>query len=81
MLIYVHFRDAMIITTLDMISSLIAGMTIFCILGNLSYQNNVDDIDEIVQGGPGLAFVAYSKGIAEIFNVPQVSDILCIRVR
>jgi len=81
MLIYVHSRDAMIITTLDMISSLLAGITVFCILGNIHYESHIEDMDSIVQRGPGLAFVSYTKAIAEMFDVPQVSDILCIRVR
>lgn len=65
------YRDAMIITTLDMVSSVLAGITIFCILGNVVYERNLDEISSIVQRGPGLAFVSYSKAIAKMYAVPQ----------
>jgi solute carrier family 6 amino acid transporter-like protein 5/7/9/14 len=81
MLIYLHSRDAMIVTTLDTLTSLLAGSTIFCILGNLIFEMEVDDISTVVAGGPGLAFVSYPDAIAKFDAVPQVSDILCIRVR
>jgi len=71
----------MIITTLDMVASLLAGMTVFSILGNVLYERGSDDIRSVVRRGPGLAFVAYSEAIAKFYNVPQVLDILCIRVR
>jgi solute carrier family 6 amino acid transporter-like protein 5/7/9/14 len=70
----------MIVTTLDTFTSLLAGCTIFAILGNLIYEMGVDDIRTVVNGGPGLAFVSYPDAIAKFDAVPQVSDILCIRV-
>jgi solute carrier family 6 amino acid transporter-like protein 5/7/9/14 len=80
MLFYVHFRDAMIITTLDTFTSLLAGCTVFAILGNLIYEMGEEDIRTVVQGGPGLAFVSYPEAISRFEEVPQVSDILCISV-
>jgi solute carrier family 6 amino acid transporter-like protein 5/7/9/14 len=68
----------MIVTILDMFTSLLAGCTIFCILGNLIYEMGVDDIRSVVKGGPGLAFVSYPDAIAKFDAVPQVSDILYI---
>jgi solute carrier family 6 amino acid transporter-like protein 5/7/9/14 len=70
----------MIVTTLDTFTSLLAGCTIFSILGNLMYEMGEDDIKKVVKGGPGLAFVSYPDAIAKFDAVPQVSDILCIRV-
>jgi len=70
----------MIVTTLDTFTSLLAGCTIFAILGNLIHEMGVDDIRSVVRGGPGLAFVSYPDAIAKFDAVPQVSNILCIRV-
>ena len=64
-----------------MVNSLLAGITIFCILGNVLYVREGADINTIVQRGPGLAFVSYAEALAKFYAVPQVSDILCIRVR
>jgi len=69
----------MIVTTLDTLTSLLAGTTIFSILGNLIYEMGVDDINTVVAGGPGLAFVSYPDAIAKFDAVPQVSDFSCIR--
>jgi solute carrier family 6 amino acid transporter-like protein 5/7/9/14 len=69
----------MIVTTLDTFTSLLAGSTIFSILGNLIYEMGEDDIRTVVAGGPGLAFVSYPDAIAKFDAVPQVSDISCIR--
>jgi solute carrier family 6 amino acid transporter-like protein 5/7/9/14 len=84
-LIYVYSRDAMIVTTLDTFTSLLAGCTVFAILGNLYYEMDelgieLKGISDVVTGGPGLAFVSYPDAIAKFDAVPQVSDILCIRV-
>jgi len=80
MLICVHSRSAMIITTLDTFTSLLAGCTVFSILGNLSHEMGTD-VADVVKGGPGLAFVSYPDAITKFDAVPQVSDILYIRVR
>lgn len=63
----------MIITTLDTITSLIAGCTIFGILGNLAYEMGTDDIKTVVRAGTGLAFVSYPDAIAKFSFVPQVN--------
>jgi SNF family Na+-dependent transporter len=65
----------MIVTTLDTFTSLLAGCTIFSILGNLMYELGTDDIQGVVQGGTGLAFVSYPDAISKFDAVPQVSDI------
>ena len=70
----------MIVTTLDTLTSLLAGCTIFSILGNLIYEMGEDDIRSVVRGGPGLAFVSYPEAIAQFDVVPQVSDILFLRL-
>lgn len=67
----------MIVTTLDTFTSLLAGCTIFSILGNLMYELKINDIEKVVQGGTGLAFVSYPDAIAKFDVVPQVCDIYC----
>lgn len=68
---YTH-RDAIIVTSLDTVTSLIAGITIFGILGNLAHNLNVSNIDEVVRSGTGLAFISYPDAIAKFEAVPQV---------
>jgi SNF family Na+-dependent transporter len=70
----------MIVTTLDTITSVLSACIVYCILGNLMYELNTDDINISVRGGPGLVFVIYAEAIAKFDAVPQVSDILCISV-
>lgn len=62
----------MIVTSLDTITSTVAGCTIFGILGNLAYELGVEDISKVVKGGAGLAFVSYPDAIAKFSFMPQV---------
>lgn len=57
---------------MDTVTSLIAGITIFGILGNLAHNLNVSNIDEVVRSGTGLAFISYPDAIAKFNAVPQV---------
>lgn len=66
------YRDATVVTLLDTFTSMIAGCTIFGILGNLAYETGTDDIASVVQGGAGLAFVSYPDAIAKFDFWPQV---------
>lgn len=66
-------RDVLIVTTLDTFTSLIAGITIFGILGNLAYNMGLDDISTVVKSGTGLAFVSYPDAISKFEYLPQVS--------
>eukprot|EP00918_Siedleckia_nematoides_P090024 GHVU01197876.1.p1 GENE.GHVU01197876.1~~GHVU01197876.1.p1 ORF type:complete len:139 (-),score=13.78 GHVU01197876.1:954-1370(-) len=65
-------RDAVIVTTLDTFTSLLAGFTIFAILGNLAYNLGVTDISKVVKSGTGLAFISYPDAISKIQFVPQL---------
>lgn len=72
---YPFSRDSMIVTTLDTFTSLISGITIFGILGNLAFQMGEDDISTIIRGGgSSLAFVSYPDAIAQSPFVPQVRN-------
>ncbi|XP_012151994.2 sodium-dependent nutrient amino acid transporter 1 [Megachile rotundata] len=70
------YRDAMIVTSLDTVTSLLAGCTIFGILGNLAHEMNVDDIGAVVKSGAGLAFISYPDAIAKFEVLPQLFSVL-----
>lgn len=63
----------MIITTLDTFTSLLSGITIFGILGNLAHVLQQPVPDVVGSGGTGLAFVSYPDAIAKTFQ-PQVRN-------
>ncbi|RVE40330.1 hypothetical protein evm_015020 [Chilo suppressalis] len=69
------FRDAMIVTTLDTFTSLLSGVTIFGILGNLAHELNQDVSQVVGSGGTGLAFISYPDAIAKTF-MPQLFAVL-----
>lgn len=63
-------------TTLDLCTSLLAGSTIFGILGNLAYESGTDDMSAIVRGGTGLAFISYPEALSKFTVVPQLFAVL-----
>ncbi|XP_015112352.1 sodium-dependent nutrient amino acid transporter 1 [Diachasma alloeum] len=69
-------RDVMIVTTLDTLTSFMAGCTIFGILGNLAYEMGTDDIGSVVRGGSGLAFISYPDALGRFSFVPQLFSVL-----
>ncbi|XP_072761037.1 sodium-dependent nutrient amino acid transporter 1 [Anoplolepis gracilipes] len=69
-------RDCTIVTTLDLCTSLMAGMTIFGILGNLAHEIGSDDISSVVRAGTGLAFISYPEALAKFSTVPQLFAVL-----
>ncbi|KOX81270.1 Sodium-dependent nutrient amino acid transporter 1 [Melipona quadrifasciata] len=70
------YRDALIVTSLDTVTSLIAGCTIFGILGNLAHEMNLTNIDKVVTSGASLAFISYPDAIAKFTFVPQLFAVL-----
>ncbi|KAF2901807.1 hypothetical protein ILUMI_04380 [Ignelater luminosus] len=69
-------RDAIVVTSIDTLTSLLAGFTIFGILGNLAYELGVPVKDVIKSGGSGLAFISYPEAIAKFQQVPWLFSIL-----
>ncbi|KAK7078485.1 hypothetical protein SK128_001588, partial [Halocaridina rubra] len=69
------YRDAWIISLADTLTSLLAGFTIFCILGNLAHELNTD-VDNVVRGGSGLAFISYPDALSKFDAVPQLFAVL-----
>lgn len=70
------YRDATIVTVLDTATSLLAGFTIFGILGHLAHEIGTDDIGSVVKGGAGLAFISYPDAIAKFKTLPQIFSVL-----
>ncbi|CAG4979850.1 unnamed protein product [Colias eurytheme] len=71
------YRDAMIVTTLDTFTSLLSGITIFGVLGNLAYELNYDDVSQVIgSGGTSLAFISYPDAIAKTPFAPQLFAVL-----
>ena len=66
----------MIVTSLDTATSLLAGITIFGILGNLAYETGQTDIQSVVKGGSGLAFISYPDAISKFVYVPQLFSVV-----
>jgi hypothetical protein len=71
----------MIITSIDTLTSMLGAFTIFCILGNVMEGIGAEEINDFLKKGPALGFVSYAHAFANFDVVPQVSDMLCIRVR
>ncbi|XP_053988536.1 sodium-dependent nutrient amino acid transporter 1-like isoform X2 [Hylaeus volcanicus] len=70
------YRDVIVVTTLDTFTSLMAGFTIFGILGNLAHELGIEDVSKVVRGGTGLAFVSYPDAIAKFTVLPQLFSVL-----
>ncbi|CAL8126748.1 unnamed protein product [Orchesella dallaii] len=69
------YRDAWIVSFMDTFTSLLAGFTIFAVLGSLAEETN-QDVSEVVKAGAGLAFVSYPDAIAKFDWVPQLFSVL-----
>ncbi|KAG4076274.1 hypothetical protein HA402_014823 [Bradysia odoriphaga] len=69
-------RDATVVTLLDTFTSLFSATIIFGILGNLAYENGSEDIQSVVAGDTGLAFVSYPNAISKFQTVPQLFSVL-----
>ncbi|CAL8123743.1 unnamed protein product [Orchesella dallaii] len=69
------YKDAFIISMMDTFTSLLAGFTIFAILGSLATQLDVD-ITVVAKSGPGLAFISYPDAISKFDWVPQLFAVL-----
>lgn len=75
------YRDATIVTSIDTFTSMLAGFTIFGILGHLAHESGTTEIGEVVKGGAGLAFISYPDAIGRFKFVPQVSASYCRTVQ
>jgi len=65
----VHITAATI-SSLDFLTSIISGLAVFSILGNLAHQQGVA-VADVVAGGPGLAFITFPEALAQL-PLPQL---------
>lgn len=68
------FRDAYIVSVVDTLTSVVAGMVVFSVVGILSHELHVG-MGEVIRGGPGLAFVAYPEALS-LLPWPRVWSVL-----
>ncbi|CAK9808586.1 Sodium- and chloride-dependent glycine transporter 2 [Anthophora quadrimaculata] len=58
-------RDAIFVTLTNLLTSIFAGFVIFSIMGFLAHQLGTP-IEEVIQSGTGLAFIAYPEAVARM---------------
>ncbi|KAL3861988.1 hypothetical protein ACJMK2_007994 [Sinanodonta woodiana] len=68
------YRDAVLIASCDLLTSIIAGFVIFTTFGGMAKVLGVD-VQDVAKGGYGLAFVAYPEALSNL-PPPQLWSIL-----
>ncbi|XP_013413428.1 sodium- and chloride-dependent glycine transporter 1 [Lingula anatina] len=58
-------RDSILISVVDTITCLFAGLVVFTVIGFMAYETG-EDISKVVRQGPGLAFVVYPEAAAKL---------------
>jgi solute carrier family 6 amino acid transporter-like protein 5/7/9/14 len=64
-----------VISSLDFLTSVISGVVIFSVLGQLKLEGGFDDISDVVKGGTGLAFIAYPDALSRLW-LPQLWSVM-----
>ncbi|XP_071126955.1 sodium-dependent proline transporter-like [Mytilus edulis] len=64
-------RDTFIVALTNCGTSVFAGFAVFSLLGFMATQLN-REVQDVVDAGPGLAFIAYPEGIARMPFAPQL---------
>ncbi|XP_072017386.1 sodium- and chloride-dependent neutral and basic amino acid transporter B(0+)-like [Amphiura filiformis] len=59
------YFDSMFVATINCATSLFAGFVIFSILGFMAHELGVE-VEDVVDGGFGLAFIAYPEAVAHM---------------
>ncbi|XP_054015666.1 sodium- and chloride-dependent glycine transporter 1-like [Hylaeus anthracinus] len=67
-------RDAIFVTVTNLLTSIFAGFVIFSIMGFLAHEMQMP-INEVVQSGAGLAFIAYPEAVVRM-PLPNVWAVL-----
>lgn len=63
------FRDSMVLCVVNPMTSIVAGVVIFSVLGHLAHVTG-RDVGDVFRSGPGLAFVAYPEVVAKMPAAP-----------
>lgn len=66
------FSDVLIISFMDTFTSMLAGVTVFSILGNLALESG-KQVSDVATSGSGLAFISYPEAIGKFPVVPHVN--------
>ncbi|KTF91836.1 hypothetical protein cypCar_00027036, partial [Cyprinus carpio] len=59
------YRDAIITSSINSLTSFFSGFVIFSFLGYMSHKHNVA-LDKVATDGPGLVFIIYPEAIATL---------------
>nr|XP_024214624.1 sodium- and chloride-dependent glycine transporter 2-like [Halyomorpha halys] len=68
------YRDALVVSVMDTVTSIISGIVTFSILGAMAHDLQVP-ISQVVKEGPGLAFIAYPEALLRL-PAPQLWSVL-----
>jgi len=58
-------RDAVVVSSINCMTSLFGGFVIFSVIGFMAHTLH-KDVKDVVSSGPGMGFVAYPEGIAQM---------------
>lgn len=77
-------RDTLLVTLADAGVSMLCGLAVFAVLGNLAHQQG-QTVAEVVADGPGLVFVVFPHALAQmpcpqLWSVVFFSLVLCLGV-
>lgn len=64
-------RDVTIVSILDTCTSMLAGLIVFGVIGHLAHLTGATELNTVVRGGAGLAFITYPDVIAKFTFWPQ----------
>ncbi|XP_055531745.1 sodium-dependent nutrient amino acid transporter 1-like [Wyeomyia smithii] len=64
------YRDATIISILDTLTSIISGVIVFGVVGNLAHVTH-RDVPQVMKSGPQLTFITYPDAIAKMDFAPN----------
>ena len=67
-------RDTLIVTFVDAVVSIVCGVAVFSVLGNLAHEQG-KPVSEVVTEGPGLVFVAFPHALSQM-PFPRVWSII-----
>lgn len=67
-------RDTLIVTLVDAGVSLLCGVAVFAVLGNLAHEQG-KNVEDVVADGPGLVFVVFPHALSQM-PYPQVWSVI-----